>query len=222
MVKRAFSFLLFSVVFIFPISADIGENFKAGGMALEGNIGINYFKYDMLSPTLSSSDFLISLAPKINFLLIDYVAFGLSPSFSYRFSYSNTDTYSNNFTIGLDAGFSFFLVPDPSEGSGLAHCLGIDTGIDCNLPHFGKNSFGDYAYKDFSLYFSLDPSYKVLLFISERTALSVRFHAEFRFLMIRYDNNGNPVNEDLNLNLSTGLTFGVSYFIPTEDKWIIK
>jgi hypothetical protein len=215
--------------------ADIADNFMAGGIGFSGN---GSFSDDVGDPTDSSNEYnhlTVSFNPSVVFYVVDFLAFAISPSFTYASNYTNSNNHIPSLTYGLGVGFSWFPMFDPGHlfqkdswkynpNYPLVFNLGFNVGV-AMVQYLsgvvgGKTVSGD----SLQLYVGLTPSIGIYYFISERYAVDLLFNPQLSIPVGVYASAGSPFDyPPLNsAHFTYSASIGITVFVPWGELSLIK
>lgn len=224
--------VLLVVVVLTTVSmmAEISDNFKKAGIGLGGSISYNSTSFNSLSENeedkRSSTSFYIT--PGVEIMAIDNLSISINPGYSYSNlkSYDeNGDVYSesSNYGLSLSIGATYYLVGNEPVVPflGASYNLRYDSGLIFiyegeELPNKWSIIYNNFYINGGALYF-----------LNDNLALRGRFSIGFLNNTHLTDEYGDEVvyADDYDsledMNISTNLWFGISYYFPNSNSLIV-
>ncbi|MGA2477192.1 MAG: hypothetical protein ABSG63_00395 [Spirochaetia bacterium] len=245
--RRYFWLALLLGLIVSPVVfADIADNFMAGGIALTGSGSLSD---NMGDPTNSSNQYnhlTITISPSAAFYLIDFLAFTVSPSFTYASNYTDSGNHIPSLSYALSVGLSWYPMFDPAHlfqqlpGGGywldpkswmynpnfpLVLNFGFAVGLTLNQYLPGVYNNGSKTF-DGSMQFNvrLTPALGIYYFISERYALDLILNPNVNFPIGIYDSTGSPTNAvpANGFQVTFSASVGITLFIPWGERSLFK
>jgi|GEM_PF-3997772 len=239
--------LLMGLIICPSVFADIADNFMAGGIALTGS---GSFSDNVGDPSSSSNQYnhlTLTLSPSAAFYLVDFLAFTLSPTFSYSSNYTDSGDHIPSLSYGLSLGVSWYPMFDPDHlivrlpdggfrldprswmynpNYPLVCNLGFSVGLTLNQYLPGDYNNGTKTFSGGSMQFNirLTPTLGVYYFISERYALDLILNPNVNIPVGIYDSTGSPTNNVPTnaLQLTFSASVGITLFIPWGERSLFK
>lgn len=238
--RKKLLILLFITISIIYINAEVAENFEAGGFAISGSMGANfYFDYVPEINDVDNFSYYLNFNPTFQIFLVRNLAFSISHSVSFNhqiYYYSRFLELDDTITYEKDLSEYYYL-------SFQVMRIGIDYffhSIKLNnkvVPYIGSDvglrltpSIGSYYDEEFiedksvSVGFSLNNDIGVYFFVRDRIAVRITNSFNLNFDVELMDEEGNEIEDKKidEITLSTGVSIGFTYFIPRKDRSLIK
>jgi len=199
-------------------SADLGEDFEPGGIALLGSGSLYYDLGSILDSSSQYNSWSLSLGPEVDFLFQRNSTFYLAPYFAYSSRQLNSSNITRSMYYGAVLGFLGYLVPDSKAMNGLVPALGVAIGFELD-PGVGDKVSGVET-TDSSLYTYVDLMIPVRFyyFINDRLAPYLSIVPRVWYEVGAINSSGSPVTLTFaqRVYMDVGIYFGMSLWVPRK------